>query len=224
MNFSGMIPKIFRPGPPKGLRGKEALRHIAHLEHAFPHICDMITAHVDLDKVLWEIPKEVLYCVEAHRATIFIMDTAAEALTRGQTFVYSPEHHRQRAYRKEEEEIVSQSFDQEKPFLLDVEDFPELFPGHNPNWELTSMMTFPFASRKKPVGVLSAVLFNGRHGFDEGRFRLFSGFAKLTSLAVEMADLLREIEREAVWKREFEKYLNEVLIRLQGFGSNSNPG
>ncbi len=224
VKFSKLFPRSIQPGPRKGLRGKEALRHIAHLENAFPHICDMISTHVDLDKILWEITKECLHCVRAHRTTLFIMDAAAEILKEETKIVYTFDHQREQVYQIEEEEIAWKSFEEEKPFLLEIEDFPALFPGRNPNWELSSMMAFPFVSRKKPVGVLSAVLFNGKNGFDEEKFRLFSGFAKLASVAVEMADFLREIDRETVWRRNFEKYLDDVLIRLQRSGSSPGDG
>jgi GAF domain-containing protein len=209
--------RFFKNGfPRKGLRRKEALGHIAHLENAFSHLLGMIGTNMDLGQVLWEITRECLHCVGAPRIALFFMEPAPAVLDGQLKFVYSFDHESEQAYQREEEEIVEKSFEQDKPFLLEIEDLRAIFPGRNPDWELISAMTFPVLVRGKAVGILSAVSFNGNHGFDEESFQLFSGFAKLTSIAVEMADLLRGMHREALWRKDLEEYLDRVLIRLQG--------
>ena len=225
MNFTKLFPRFFQRGrAQKRLWGKAALRHIAHLENAFPRICEMIINHVDLRKILSEIAKECLHCIRAHRTTIFIMDPAVEILKEYFKITYSFDQNREQAYQKEEEEMARKSFKQDKPLLLDSQDLPEFFPVRNPAWELTSVMTFPIIRRSKPIGILSAVSFNGNHGFDEERFRLFSGFARLISIAVEMADLLGEIDRKTVWRRDFERHLEQILTPLNGSGSQFRLG
>jgi hypothetical protein len=182
------------------------------------YIFGMISSHGDLGQILWQITKECLRCVRAHCTTMFIMDPAVEILTGQARFIYSYDLRGRHTYQKEEEKIAWKSFEEEKPLVLEVEDLRELFPERNPRWELTAMMTFPFVYRNKAVGVLSAASFDANHTFDEKRFRSLSGFAGLTSLAVGMADLLREANREAAWRREFEQSLDKILSRSNGCG------
>ena len=195
-------------------RGKETLRHIAALENAFLHICEMISAHSDLREVLWEIVKECLFCVRAHRATISMMDSTREGLRGQSKFIYSFDHQGKEVYGEEEQAVVRESFEQQKPILLQKEDLLTRFPVRRPDREFTAIMTFPFLSRNQPVGILSAVLFNAGHGFDERRLRLFSGFARLASIAMEMDDLFREVRQGAGWRRDLENYLDKILTRL----------
>jgi transcriptional regulator with GAF, ATPase, and Fis domain len=194
------------------LRGKEALKHVGSFENAFPHICAMITAHLDLCELLGEIVKECLFCLRAHRATIFMMDDRRESLREHPKLIHSLDPHRQEVYRQEEEAIARESFEQNKPFVLEKKDIYARFPDREPNWKFTSIMTFPFASRNEPVGILSAILFNGRHSFDGKRLQQFSCFARLASMAVEMDDLFQEVQRGAIWRRDFENYLDNILF------------
>ncbi len=195
-----------------------------HLENSLPQICNLIRTHVDLPRILWEINKNCFHCLRAHRATIFVLNPAKQGLQHHTKFTYCVDPSSEKVYRIEEEEIARRSFEKNKPLLLREKEISELFPESTEHGRLTSVMAFPFASRGKPVGVLSAIMIDDAYGFDEERLRLLSGFANLASIAAEMTDLLGEIHREAVWRRDFERSLDNILIHLPALFSWPPPG
>ncbi len=203
-------PRILKPA--LHLPGKEA--QITDQQNSFLHIFEMISAHADLGQTLGEIVKECFFCVRAHRVTIFIMDDREECLQEHLKFIYSLDPHYEEMNREEEEAIARESFEQYRPFLLQKEDLGPRSAARNSKWDLTAIMTFPFATRHRPVGTLSAVLFNGRQGFDERSLQLFSRFARLPAIAIEMDNLFREVGRKPMLRRDFENYLDKILAQL----------
>jgi GAF domain-containing protein len=219
----GQIAEILKPDIL--VRGKETPGPITYLENAFLHICEMISAHSEPREVLREIVKDCLSCVRAHRATIFLIDDKRERLRENLKFISSFGPNLGEIYREEEEAIALESFEQNKPFLLHEEEIYARYPGKGPDREkFTAIMTFPLTSRNQPIGILSAVLFNGRHAFDERTLQQLSGFARLASIVVEMDDLLREVRQGSKWRRDFEKYVDRILSRLGTAPSSGEEG
>ncbi len=211
MNYSRLISRLTRYF---GISKEEALRHGEDLENAFANICNLIRAHADVPRILWEINKNCFYCLRADRATTFILDTTKQDLQHHTKFTYCTDPSREKVRLKEEEEIARRSFERNKPLALGEKEVAELFPESRDQGWLSSAMAFPFASRGKLVGVITVMVIDRRRGFGQENLRLLSAFGHLASIALEMADLLRELHQEAVWRRDFEKSLDNILIHL----------
>ncbi len=211
---SGMVKIASFLKPDLPLRGKDGPSQIADLENAFLRLCEMISGHADLPEVLGEIVKECVFCVRAHRAGVYMMEDGKEYLGDRLKFISSFNQQGEQVFLEEEETIARESLAEQKALLLKKEDLDTRCPVDQPGWTFTAMMAFPLLSRNRPVGVLSAVLFNTRQGFDDRELQLFSGFARLASIAVEMDDLFREVRRGASRRKEFENHLDRILSRL----------
>jgi hypothetical protein len=117
----------------------------------------------------------------------------------------------------EEKELAKKTLRQNKPLLLQgPEEFSEFFQDRKQEWRITSLMSIPLFSKGKAIGVLSVVLINERYCFEEKSLQFLSSFALHASNAMEMAQLHEEVRKEKTFRLTYERYLDDIMKRLQG--------
>jgi Tfp pilus assembly protein PilZ len=199
----------------KDIKEPKALIHIECLETAFFEISSVISAHRDLNTILEVIVRESLHCLKANRCSIFIMDEENGTLKVQSTYA-SDSFHKQLGLH-EEREVAQKTLKQNKPSLLGgPRDFSDFFKYEERERKITSLMSIPLSSGEKTMGVLSVVLINEEYGFDEKSLQLFFSFANLASIAMQMVDLHEEVSKAKGFRSTYERYLDNMLSRLQG--------
>ena len=190
------------------------MAHIERLELAFVHISSVFGAQKDLSRILEEVVQESLNCTRANRSTLFLYDPAREVLKA--QFTYAPDSRYQKVGLVEEKEVAKKSLRQGKPLLLaGAESFSDFFKYEERENKITSLMSVPLFAREKAMGVLSALLVNGRFDFDEKTLRFFSSFANLACAAMELGNLCQEAKEGRDFRIAYEGYLDNILNQLQ---------
>jgi uncharacterized protein (TIGR02266 family) len=158
------------------------------METAFLHISSAISAHQDLNRTLEVIARESLNCLRANRSTIFLIDPKSGNLKPRFTHALDPLDERVGLF--EESELAQKALQHKKPFLVGGRGkVANLSKGQEHERKVISLMNFPLSAKGDTVGVASLVLINEENGFDEKNMRLFSSFANLASIAMEMSHL-----------------------------------
>ena len=207
-----MFRELLRQSP-KDIAEAKILRDIEHT--AFFQISSAFRARKDLKTILEVIARESLNCLKANRSTIFLLHEKSGVLKIQCTFA-SDSHHKQ-VDLHEEGEIAQKTLRQDKPFLLRrPKDFSEFFKYTERERKITSLMSIPLSSNGETMGVFSAVMINGKYGFDEKSLQFFSSFANFASTAIEMAHLLEEVSKAKSRRLTYERYLDNILNQLQG--------
>jgi len=198
----------------KSLDQTEALAHIECLESAFSKISSVFGPDKDLNTISEHIIREALNCLRANRATLFLYEPTSEVLKIQFTYALEPQY--QRVGLVEEKEAAKKSLRQGKPLLLaGPESFSDFFKYEERENKITSLMSIPLFARGKAMGVLSALLINGRYDFDERSLRIFSSFANLASAAMELARLYEESQAGKDFRIIYERHLDNILSQLQ---------
>jgi Tfp pilus assembly protein PilZ len=207
-----------RASVPRSVDEFEATAHIERLELALFQISSIFTAHKDLNTILELFVKASFNCLGAHRSTYFLHDPDSGVLKAQFTQVLDPRY--QQVGVAEEKEIAKNSLRQAKPLLLaGPGSFSDFFKYEERENKITSLISVPLFGREKAVGVLSALLINGRTNFDEKSLRLFSSFANLASTAMELVQLQQEAKRGNDFRITYERYLDNILAQLQSLSN-----
>ena len=181
---------------------------------ALAQISAEIHAQNELDKILELIARESLTSLQAHRSTIFITDEKNGVLKTQFTFASDPLNAQVGLF--EEKEITRKVFKQKKPFWLkEVGDFSEFFKYESRERKITSLISIPLLLQGKVTGVISVVLINGGKKFEQGSLQLLSIFANQVSIAMENAYLREEIHKGINFRKDYERYLDDILVQLQ---------
>jgi uncharacterized protein (TIGR02266 family) len=215
MVFGKLLGKQSRTGGPlRGLDDPEALDYIDHLETAIFQVSSALKSYKDPNKTLAVISQESINCLRAHRSTIFLLEPKGEALKIKFTHALDPRY--QQVGLVEEKEIAKKTLRQGSPLLLaGPESFSQFFKYQERDNKITSLLSIPLLAKGKPMGVLSVVLINGSYGFDERSLRCISSLANFASLAVEIADLLEEVQKGSAVRTAYEGHLDNILNQLQ---------
>lgn len=193
----------------------------SELEAAYFQISSAIIAQKDLPAILDLVVRESLKFLRAHRATIFFTEEKSGILKPQFTDVLKP------LYRamglSEEKEIAKKAIRQAKSFFLrEPRDFAEFFEYREGGWKVSSLLSIPLSSHRKPVGALSVVLINEKRRFSARELKYLFFFGNLVSLAMENAHLMEELNKEISSRKIFEQCLDDILCRVQGlFGKES---
>jgi uncharacterized protein (TIGR02266 family) len=211
--LSGHSPRI--GNTLKDVREPKALIHIERLEAAFFKISSVMSTQKDLNTILEVILRESLNCLKGNRCTIFLMDEENGALKIHRTSASDSFYEELGLH--EEKEVAQETLNQNKPFLLGgPRDFSDFFKYEERERKITSLLSIPISFEGKTMGVLSMVLINEEYGFDEKSLQLFLSFANLASIAMEMVDLHEEVSKAKSSRITYERYLDNMLNRLQG--------
>ena len=219
--------KLSGESPRRGILHKEvketkALRHIECLENAFFQISSVINAHKDLNAIFEVIVQESLYCLKAHRSTIFLLDEKSGILNIECAHVSDPSY--EQIGLNEEREVAQKTLKNNKPFLLGGQgNFSDFFKYQKQERKVTSLMSIPFSSNGKTIAVLSVVMIDEESGFDEKSLQFFFSFANLASTAMEMVRLLEEVRKGNNFRNTYERYLDNILSQLQNISEKEPP-
>ena len=201
-------------GALKSLDQAEAVAHIERLESAFFQISSVFGVHKDLKTILEHLVRESLNCLRASRSTFFLYDPASEVLNA--QFSHSPDAQYQKVGVVEEKALAKKALRQGKPLLLaGAESFSDFFKYEERENKITSLISIPLYDRGKAMGVLSALLINGRYDFDEKNLRLFSSFANIASAAIELTRLHEEVQAAKDSRITYDRCLDGILNQLQ---------
>jgi len=198
----------------KDIEEEKALIHIERLEKSFSQISSLISGHKDLNTILEVIVRDALNSLEAHRCTLFLMQEKTGGL---QTqFTFASDRFYEDLGLNEEKEVAWKTFQMNNPLLLrKPEDFSEFFKLRQQERKITSLMSIPLSSQGKRVGVLSVVLINQeKYGFDEKNLQLFSSFANLTSIAMEIAHVAEGVHKGEGIRMSYYPFVDDILHRL----------
>jgi Tfp pilus assembly protein PilZ len=202
---------------PKGEEIKNNVEEAGGLKpviKALAQISAEISAQGELDKILELIARESLTSLQAHRSTIFIPDEKNGVLKTQYTFTSDSQNAQIGLF--EEKEITRKVLKQKKPFWLkEPKDFSEFFKYEKRERKITSLISIPVSVQGKATGAISVVLINGGKKFEEWSLQLLSIFAHQVSLAMENAYLREEIQQGVNFRKDYERYLDDILVQLQ---------
>lgn len=201
-------------GPLSGLDAAEALDHIDRLESAIFQISSALKSYKDSSKLLEIISQESLYCLRAHRSTLFSLEPKTEGLKIKFTHALDPRY--QQVGLVEEREMAKRAIRQGSPLLLaGPEGFSRFFKYEERGNKITSLLSTPLLAKGKPMGVISAALINGPYSFDERSMKCITSLANFASLSIEIADLLEEAQKANSVRTAYEGHLDNILGQLQ---------
>jgi hypothetical protein len=183
-----------------------------------PSVLTRLTAkirnHVKESLFLEDLAREGLNLLQAHHSTIFVLDET------NQTFAAQCSLSSDAKY-----ETVGQSLEEEfarkmisfcKPDLVkSSEDFFKILNRESVQGLITSVTSAPFFSNEKPVGAILAVRFQGRPPFNNFDHQVTSLLADLISLKMEDLFLHKEVEKGDNLRKTHERYLDDLLAKLQ---------
>ncbi len=215
MVFGKLLGKQYKTGGPlRGLDASEALEYVESLETAIFQVSSALKNYKDPNKILEVISQESINCLRAHRSTIFLLEAKGETLKIKFTHALDPRY--QQVGLVEEKEIAKRTLRQGSPLLLSgPESFSRFFKYEERDNKITSLLSIPILAKGKPMGVISVALINGSYSFDERSLRCVSSLANLASLAVEIADLLEEVQKGSAVRTAYEGHLDNILNQLQ---------
>src|SRR4030042_3615354 len=114
--------KLSEPPPKRGITDKgieetRASTHIECLENAFFQISSVISAQKDLNAIFKVIVLESIYCLEAHRSTVFLLDEKSGLLSPVCSHASDPLY--EQIGLNEERQGAQRTLKYNKPFLLE---------------------------------------------------------------------------------------------------------
>ncbi|MDH4264995.1 MAG: GAF domain-containing protein [Deltaproteobacteria bacterium] len=182
---------------------------------ALAQISADINAQKELDLILEMVARESLTSLQAHRSTIFITDEKTNGVLKTQfTFASDPLNEQVGLF--EEKDVTRKVLKQKKPFWLkEPKDFSEFFKYEARERKITSLISIPLMLQGKATGTISVVVINGGKKFDKGSLQLLSIFANQISMAMENAYLRQEIHKGINFRKDYERYLDDILVQLQ---------
>ena len=190
------------------------MRDLERLETALFQISAAIHAHKDLPKILELIVRESLEYLKAHRSTIFLIDGKSGILKSQCAWAMDPAD--EQVSLLEEKEVARKALRQMSPLLLrEPKDFSDFFRYKKRTRKISSILCIPLHSRGKPIGVLSVVLINEKHTFNEKDLKSLSLFGNQASIAIESAHLQEEVRKGVSLRKSHEGYLDDILNHLQ---------
>ena len=203
---------------PKGETSKGGVEETKGLRpeiRALAKIGAQINAQKKID-VIWElVARESLTALQAHRSTIFAPEEKSSGLLKT-PFTFSSDPLNDQVGVFEEKEVARKVLKQKKLFWLKgPEDFSEFFKYESRERKITALISIPLLLQGKATGVISVVLINSEKGFDEGSLQLLSIFANQVSLAMENDFLRGEVYKVADFRKDYERYLDDILLQLQ---------
>ena len=215
MVFGRLLGKQSKTGGPfSGLDATEALEYIDRLETAIFQVSSALKRYKETNKILEVISQESLHCLRAHRSTFFSLEPNGEALKIRFTHALDPRY--QQVGLVEEKEIAKRALRQGSPLLLaGPESFSRFFKYEERDNKITSLLSIPLLAKGKPMGVISVALINGSYSFDERSLRCISSLANFASLAVEIGDLLEQVQKGSAVRTAYEGHLDNILTQLQ---------
>ncbi len=188
--------------------------NIECLETVFFQISSVINSHKDLNTILEIITRAASDCLKANRSTIFLIDPKSGILTT--QFTHAPDSVDERVGLFEEREVAERILKQNKPLLVEGGGkSADSSKQQKQERKSISLMSIPLSFEGKTMGVLSLVLINDECGFDEKSLQLFSSFANMASIAMEMADLLEKKGQTKSSRDTYEPHRDIILNQLQ---------
>ena len=201
-----------------GSDGK-GIRDFDRLETAFLKMTTLVREKKDLPLLLEHVARESLYCLMAHRSSIFVADDNKGVLSPSYSFAANPQY--EQVGLLEEKEVVRRTIKQNKKFLLrEQKDFSEFFKYGDRDRKITSLMSIPLPDREKPSRVLSIVLIDGNRRFSEKDVEFLSIFTNHIYIAIENSYLQEEAQKAASFQSNYDKYLDDILTQLLSLQEN----
>jgi uncharacterized protein (TIGR02266 family) len=184
------------------------------LEMVFFQISSVINSHKDLNTILEIITRAASRCLKANRSTIFLLDPKSGILTI--QFTHAPDPIDERVGLFEEREVAERILKENKPLLVGGRGkSADSFKQQNQERRSMSLMSIRLSFEGKTMGVLSLVLINDEHGFDERRLQLFYSFANMASIAMEMTDLLEKKHQIKSSRDTYDPHRDNILNQSQ---------
>ena len=187
---------------------------LERFEKAFFQISSALKAGKSLPTILAVVAREVLRFLGGSRSTIFLTDEESGNLKVHYTYALIPAD--KEVNQAEEKEVASEAIRQGSPLLLrepaDFSGFPQYREQER---KITSLLSIPLFSRGKPAGVLSLVQINEKRSFAEKDMRCLSIFGNQVAIAIENIHLQEEVTKEIGLRKTFERYLDQIVDRLQ---------
>lgn len=181
---------------------------------ALLEISSLIKERKEFEKILETVTREALTCLQAHRATTFGTDEKNGILKTLFTFAIDSQYEQVGLF--EEKEIARKALKAKRSYHLNgAKDFAEFFQYEKRERKITSLISTPLNLPGKSAAVLSVVLINAERIFSEEDMQMIDLFAHQVSLAAEIVDLREEVKKAIDFRKEYEKYLDDILIQLQ---------
>ncbi len=204
----------------KGNGNEEGLRDpVEILKAAFFQISSRIIEKKELDTVLEIIVRESLKCLNAQRATVFLLDEKTGILKTQFAYTSNPLNDQVSLF--EEKEVARKVIRQGRSFLLQQpKDFSEFFKYEERERKITSLISIPLYCRTIPARVLSVALINELRTFTEKDLQFLLIFGNQASIAMEIACLTDEIRKGIETQNHYERYLGNILEQLESLSDH----
>jgi hypothetical protein len=204
-----------REGGPAG----KPVRDFERLESAFLRITILVKENKDFNLLLEQVARESLFCLLAHRSSIFTVDAGNGVLNAQYSFAENPQYEQLGVL--EEKEVARRAVKQNKTYLLrEPKDFSEFFKYGERDRKIASLLSIPLPDREKPTRVLSVALLEGSRRFLSKDLELLSIFTHQLSIAQEQVRLQEEVQKAFNFQKNYEKYLDDILSQLMSLQEN----
>jgi transcriptional regulator with GAF, ATPase, and Fis domain len=194
---------------------------LERFERALFEIGSVIRSPKNLPTILAFITRESLKFVGATRSAIFLVEGKGGTLKIQYTYALDPANKQVTQF---EEKGVAWAISQRKPILLQgPKDFSDFFNHEQQEQKITSLLCIPLSFQGKSVGALSLVLTDEKRSFSEKDPKYLAVLGNQAAFAIENAHLREELAKEIGCRMVVEKYLDEMLQRIQG-GNGKESG
>jgi uncharacterized protein (TIGR02266 family) len=173
-----------------------------------------IRNHTEEFLFLESVAREGLNFLQAHRSIIYVFDEPNQ-IFKPQCSLTSDAKY----------ETMGESLEREfarkmtsfcKPGLVkSSKDFFKILNRESVHGQVTSVTSAPFAPNEKPMGAILAVRFQDQPPFDDFDRQVISLLADLISMRMEDFFLHQEVEKSDQLRKTHERYLDDLLAKLQ---------
>ncbi len=160
------------------------------------------------------VAREGLNLLQAHRSTIYILDEEKQIFKAECSLACDATY--KAMGQAEEAELARKMIPLSKPVLVkSIGDLSKILQSESIKVPMTSLTSAPFFSNGKPMGAILATRFEKKPPFNEFDHQVTSLLADLISLKMEDQFLHKELEKADQLRKTYERYLDDLLAKLQ---------
>lgn len=184
------------------------------LPPALSRLIAKIRSHTEEFLFLEAVAREGLHLLQAHRSVIYVFDEANQTF-KAQCSLTSDAKYESMGESLEREFARKMTAFCKPGLVKSPKDFFKILNRESIHGQITSVTSAPFSPNEKPMGAILAVRFQDRPPFDDLDQQVISLLADLIALRMEDLFLHQEVERSDQLRKTHERYLDDLLAKLQ---------
>ncbi len=211
---------LFKKSSKEKKSGREASGPIAmeakaeRLPAVLTRLIAKIRNHTEEFLFLEAVASEGLNLLQAHRSVIYVLDEPNQ-IFKAQCSLTSDAKYETLGESLESEFARKMTSFCEPGLVKSSKDFFEILNRESVHGQITSVASAPFSPNEKPMGALLAVRFQDQPPFNDFDQQVISLLADLISMRMEDFFLHQEMEKSDQLRKTHERYLDDLLAKLQ---------